>query len=251
MKKLILLLLLIPSLCLAGSIKVEDGGGNVAYDYIAPEVGSSLKTTDMTRGFEADSDPAGWAAETDTDGIYSRYNGTVYHSGSYSASVAGGYTTAAYQVYDMGATKAALSFCFWYYTPTTGGTDTITLLAIGSSGGGSFGLKVYFQYAAGHYHFGLRGATFPYGTVEITNGAWHRLEVDYAISATSTLNVYDAGGTLVETLSVTAGSFSSQYLTFGKAGASARTDWTTGYYDDVGLDFTDATSPLWEYTVAN
>ena len=35
MKKLILLLLLIPSLCLAGTIKVEDGGGNIAYDRVA------------------------------------------------------------------------------------------------------------------------------------------------------------------------------------------------------------------------
>ena len=44
MKKLILLLLLIPSLCLAGTIRVEDGGGNIAYDYIAPSTDSTCET---------------------------------------------------------------------------------------------------------------------------------------------------------------------------------------------------------------
>ena len=250
MKKLILLLL-IPSLCFAGSIKVEDGGGNVAYDYIAPVSGASMNTTDMTRGFEADSDPAGWAAETDTAGILSRYDSAQKHSGSYSMSVAGGVTTAAYIRYDMGATKAALSLAFWFYAPSCGSNDALTIYTV-SVNTGSHGIRLYYQRdASGHYHFGLRGTTFVYGSVDVPTGAWYRVELDYAQNATSTITIYNDGGAQVDTVSVTASDNASQYSYVGKLDTSARTTWTTLYIDDIGLDYTDATSPLWEYTVAN
>ena len=242
--------MLIPSLCLSGTIKVEDGGGNVAYDYIAPVVPpASLNTTDVTRGFEADSDPAGWT-ETDTGAILDRFDTTQAHSGTHSMSVAGADATVAYYQYATGATRAAMSLCFWFWGPSSSGGDAnITLGSIAASLG-TTGIRLYWNKTSGVYYARLRGTTFPAVSLSIPSNTWHRWEILYAQGATSTLNIYDTDGNLVGTLSLTANNNASQYIYLGSLDTKS-TAWSALYIDDIGADWTDSTAPLWEYTVEN
>jgi len=250
MKKLIFLLLLIPSLCLAGSIKIEDGGGNLAYDYIAPVVPpASLNTTDVTRGFEADSDPAGWT-ETDTGAILNRFDATQAHSGTHSMSVAGADATVAYYQYATGATRAAMSLCFWVWGPSSSGGDASIIVGSISASIGTHGVRMYWTKKSGVYYANLRGASLPNPVISIQPDTWYRWEVLYAQGATSTLNVYNTVGDLQGTVSLTASDNASQYIYVGSL-AAKNVGFSALYIDDIGADWTDSTAPLWEYTVAN
>lgn len=215
--------------------------------------GVTLNATDATRGFEVDSDPAGWT-EGDTGSLLNRYDNAQAHSGARSMSVAGTATTVAWQSYNMGAVRSALSACFWFYTPSsTGGDDAPVILSIAvTAPSSSPSCRVYFRKLSGNYRFRIRGATDTSGSVNMSTGAWHRLEVQYVQNGTSTLKVYDSGGTLLETLTCTAGNNSCDEFTIGRAEAAATTTWTTAYFDDVGIAWTGTPAyPLWPYTVSN
>lgn len=215
---------------------------------------SGLNTVNTSRGWETASDPTGWT-ETDAGSLLSIQNSAQAHSGTYSMSVAGGATTAAYETYDTGATRASASICFWFYAPSTasGGDDNAgDIFQFGSSSIGTYGVKALFRKVAGPtYNFGFRGTSLVYGTASITPGAWYRLEFAFAQNASSTMTIYNAAGSTVDTINVTANNNASRYLYLGKSSVSISSSWTTSYFDDLGIDWTDATTPLWPFTVSD
>lgn len=224
----------------AGTTATGGGGGN--------------NTVDMSRGFEVDSDPSGWA-ETDTGSKLNRYDTAQAHSGTHSMSViVDADAVVAYQRYDMGAVKANLSFAFWHYAPAGApGTQSSVIATVGAATPGTNSLRLYYDYTnvGTAYHYRIRGTTFPAGVTALTTGQWYRLEVVYVQNGTSTLTVYNSAGTQIDTVSVTAANNNSQYIFFGVPESTGTARWNAMYFDDIGLDFTDSTSPLWPYTVGN
>jgi hypothetical protein len=211
---------------------------------------AASNATDYSRGYEVDAD-TGWTP-TDTGGLISRYSTTQAHSGTHSMEVAGGgVTTQAYQTYDSGATRTATSICLWFYTPTVSGDDVVYLLNWGGATTGSPSIRVSYSRFSGAYYFRIRGTTFPAGVTSVSTGAWYRLELDYVGGGTCSLTIYDASGSLVETITATAASANARYLHIGRGAATALTTWSALYIDDLGIDWTDATHPLWPYTVNN
>jgi len=212
--------------------------------------GIALNTVDMSRGFEADSDPTGWA-ETDTGSLLNRYDSAQAHSGTYSMSIVGSTVTAAYQRYDIGSNKTDVSISQWFYAPSSSaGDDVITIGNMGQSIGTTTA-RIYWRKSAGAYNFGIRGTAFVWDTTSITAGAWYRLELDITQNATSILTIYNTSGTQVATVSCTANNNAVRYLHFGKVDPTGTTGWGGLYFDDIGSDWTDATTPLWQYSVSN
>lgn len=165
-----------------------------------------------------------------------------------------GYDTS-YISLDLGATRDTFSLGFWYYVPTTTGA-TIAVIAMRTSattGGGttSSNIRFYFNRASGVYSMKLRNLAGDYSANIKTlpaSGAFYWVTIKHVRNATSTLRVYDTAGDEVDAAtecSVTASDNANRYLV-----------WYTGAYDedvnffidDVVVDYTDATYPLfgWE-----
>jgi hypothetical protein len=241
MKRLILILILfllyLPSLA----------WGTNYLPWVAASAGN---TTDITRGFEADSDSS-WT-KTDTASILNRYDTGQAHSGTHSMSIAGTDTTIAYYTYDIGSNKTTISMCFWFYAPSTSlAYDNAPIAGIGQSVT-DYAVRVYYRRYSNYYYFGFRGAAgISWGTYQVTTGAWYRVEIVTTQNDVSTMTVYNSAGTQVDQITRTAYNFPLRYIRVGRTVATSSTDWSTWYWDDIGADWTDATTPLWSFTVSN
>lgn len=214
-------------------------------------------TTNMTRGFEVDSDPSGWT-ETDTASKLNRYDTAQAKQGTHSMSItvdADG--TTAYQQYNIGSAQTHISVSLWFYaTASTAGNYTqlreVFQISASSGGGGQQAVKVDFYKSGTSYTLRITG-TGAASTVAITTlNAWYRLELDITTNSTSTMAVYDAAGSQVgSTASVTAENKNQQYLIFGVVTASQATDRYVQTFDAIGVDWTDATTPLYPFTVGD
>jgi hypothetical protein len=217
----------------------------------APPAGNN--TVNVSRGFEADSDPSGWS-EVDGSTVLSRYDSGNKHSGTYSMSVAAATQALAYQIYDIGEAKTDVSICFWYYWPASSGDDDSVSIALAAAGTdpGDYALRIYARKYSSNYNIGIRGdGNAVYGTENITANAWYRFEVDAVRNSTSTLRIYNAAGSLIDEITTTANNQAIRYLYFGHIATTATTGWGAKYFDDIGADWTDATYPLWPYEVGN
>jgi hypothetical protein len=269
MKKYLWILLLIPSLCFSATGDLQTIGGKVdtAITSIAGKAGTAIaticgknytdgdagvNTTDMSRGFETPeterADDAKWT-ETDTGSLLDDVDATQAHSGTNSMSVAFDGDTDAYQTYDIGSNKTDISISFWFYTGAGPEGDVNAVIGSFGQAVGTTTIRVYYQKASGVYHFGLRGTSFCWGDAGVTANNWYRLEVDVTQNNTSTLYIYNAAGAEVDNVSCTANDNGVRYLFFGHIGSSP--GWSTFYFDDLGIDYTDATTPLSPFTVAD
>lgn len=277
MKRLILIFLLIPSLCFgADAAKImgvasDPSGTNNVNKVDAITWGTtagnatkmngvacaaaSLNTVDASRGFEADSDPTGWT-KTDTEAKINRYSTAQYKSGSHSMLLGGGTTTVAYYTYDIGSNKTKVSICFWFYTSTTAdysNDNMILSLDPSNAFSGSYVVRVYWRKTggAGSYLFALSGATGPTNMdANVSTGGWYRVELLVEKNTTSTMKIFNAAGTQVgSTVSLNANNQNIRYIGLGNGQASGV--FGDAYFDNFGIDWTDATSPLWEFTVSN
>jgi hypothetical protein len=271
MKKYLWILLLIPSLCWSATGDLQTIGGKVdtAITSIAGKAGTAIatisgknytdgdaanNTVDMSRGFEIveteRSDTASWS-ETDTASLLDDVDSTQAHSGTNSMSVLGNDATAAYQTYDAGEEKTTLSISFWFYAPESSTNDDGVVIATWSAATGSHNARFYYRKSSGGYNFGIRGTAAVYGEVDVATGAWYRVEGYVKKNDTSTVTIYNTTGDQVDTVSCTANNNAARYLYIGKQGATATTGWGIFYFDDLGMDYTDATTPLSPFTVAN
>lgn len=214
---------------------------------------SGNNTVDASRGFEVDSDPSGWTGEHDAGGLWSRFSTAQAHSGTHSAELLNTATTVAYHAYDMGAAKSGLSLCFWFRTPATGSDDLFRNMVLSSTEDpGDVVVGTYYQDDAGSQYFRNRGTTFPAGVTDLSVSTWYRLEYVFVQNSTCTLKIYDTGGSQVgSSIDVTAGNTAVRYILIGRMSATAAATFGACYFDDWGVDFTDSTSPLWPFTVAN
>jgi hypothetical protein len=217
--------------------------------------GDGNNTVDMSRGFEIveteRTDTAVWN-ETDTASLLDDVDSGQAHSGTNSMVVLGNATTEAHQRYDTGETRTDISISVWIYAPaSSGGDDSPRLVQFGASSTGTYGMWAGFRKASGAYYFIARGAgDIVAGSKSITANAWYRLEIDYTQNDTSTVKVYNTAGSLLDTVSITATNNASRYLFLGKIGNSTTT-WGSFYFDDLGIDYADATTPLSPFTVAD
>lgn len=214
---------------------------------------SGNNSVDMSRGFEVNSNPSGWAAKDDDSSLMNLYDSASSHSGTYSMSILGNNTDTAYQVYDMGATRTPVSLSQWVYIPTnSGASDYFNLGWIGAASPGTLGMKWLIVENTGVYNLKGNGAAgYVTGTVNLTVNAWFRIEVAYTQNASSTIKIYNATGTLLDTVTVTAYNTNSRYFGNGKGQTNVTTTWGTFYFDDVGLNYSSPVYPLWPYTVGN
>jgi hypothetical protein len=242
MKKLIALLLwatlFLPSSVFAYTMCTAGAGGNAV---------------DMSRGFEVNSDPSGWAAKTDTGSLINLYDTAQPHTGTHSMSILGNATTAAYQQYDMGATRTPVSFAQWVYLPSSStGDDTYWTACAGTSACSSPAIRWGFGKVSGAYKAKMAGVATYTGTVSLTANAYYRLEVSYIQSGAISLTVFNSSGTQVDAISGTAqNAVPTRYFINGRYAINVTTGWGTWHIDDVGLDYTTAVSPLWPFTVGN
>ena len=246
MKRLFLTLLILlvaaPSFAGGGATMMMIGG-TVA--------GGAMNTVDMSRGFESGTS-TGWTVGADAGSKITVQDGTQKHSGSYALSVNfDADNVIAYMNYDMGATKTALSMCIWFYAPTmtNDAAFSIPIMVINNrTDDGVSAIRLYYALASGQYKIGIRGADGP-NYVDVTGNAWYRLEVNWVNNASSTLYIYDSSGAAVGNTSATSSNVASRYLHFGPD--STETPRGVMYFDDIGVDWTDSTTPLWEYVVAD
>jgi len=113
-------------------------------------------------------------------------------------------------------------------------------------------IGTYYQEDAGSQFLRLRGTTFPAGATDLAVSTWHRLEVVFVQGGTCSLKIYNEAGTQIgSTITVTADNTGVRWVLIGRMSATGAATFGACYFDDLGGDFTDSTSPLWPFTVAN
>lgn len=207
-------------------------------------------TTDWNKGFESGITDM---TETDASSKLDPAATGKFHSGSKSLSVTlDADSVVAYVKKDLGAVKSAMSICFWHYADTSSTGDySLQLAVVGQSTVGNWCLAGYYSKVGSTYGYKLRGTG--YSTVQaVTTGNWYRVEIQYVQNSTTTLKVFDSAGAQVGSdQTCTANNNNSQYLYFGSCVTSGTTRWNTIYIDDIGVDYTDSTFPLWPYALSN
>ena len=211
------------------------------------------QTVDLHQGFEAPLG-AGWT-ETDPDNNVNPQDAAAKYAGSYGASfnlngnTAGGESS--YLGYDIGGAQDPISAGFWFYAAPGSATFLLELFAPSAvpTNMGTYCAKIYYaRSAGGDYAIRWRGGSGFSDDIAITSGAWYWITVYTARNATSTINVYTAAHNLVDTKNVTGfdnGGIDS--ICFGVGGSYDQD--VSIYFDDVVVDWTDATFPLLGWTV--
>lgn len=239
------------SLLLTGLLGVLSCGAQQVSTRLVQPAAAASNTTDWSKGYESTVLESG-LVETDTGSKLDYASTTQAHTGTRSMSVTiDADSVVAHVRKDMGATRASASGAFWFYAPaaTTGDID-IQIFTVGGASIGTQSLRVFYSHSGANYGFRLRGSTFPtLGDTIVPTAAWYRLEWVYVQNGTSTLAVYDAAGVQVgSTISLTANNTACQYLYYGVT-TTGTSRFAAMYYDDIGADWTDSTSPLWPYTI--
>lgn len=152
--------------------------------------------------------------------------------------------SASYITFYLPSTQASISMGFWFYTPAqqnfnaftfcrlfdTDGTATSILYGDpGADGGGATNIK-----------FGSNTSL-----IAVSAGTWYWVTMQMVRNGTSSLSVYtdDTGATQVgATKTITSANFDWQYIRWGAVGAYGVA--TTAYFDNLLIDWTDATFPL-------
>ena len=233
MKKLILSILFI--LCLSfqasalGPMMLLSGGG----------CGGTLNfVTGDTESFEFEVGDfcTTQFTETDPDGIINSYDSAQYKNGGHSASFAwtGTGQDDNFVQANIGAGDDDFTYDFWVkpFDPE-GYTSYLVATATGLSGvNNDVGVQISVLYnGTGVILIRAQGANNDTST-SLTPGNWHRVEVDYNRNGVSTVDIYDASNSLIDTLSLTANDFAVQYINFGCISSDADADQTI-YFDDV------------------
>lgn len=165
----------------------------------------------------------------DPDGYGMRYN----NSGGQNA----------YLQYTFGTAPDAnpISVGFWVYVPTGLPDYTTTLiLYFYTTGEASYLLRVGIYREASTYIMAWTPSTGP--TLPATN-AWYWVTLYVKKNATSYMRVYNSSGSLVGTeVNGTAGNFDLKFIQFGRRVGGDTAVYL--YYDDLVMDWTDATFPL-------
>ena len=191
-------------------------------------------------------------SERDTDNNIDPLNAAAAYAGSYgmkhnlNGDTAGG-EDAGIGV-DLGATRDSVSWGFWFKMPV--GTPTIAMDASGHvtdpASWGSYITKVYFYTLAGPaYSVRFRGATFPSpGITGLSPDTWYWLTAKSVKNGTSTLRIYDTAQTQVGSdIEITGNNTANCDALYIGTDAPGDQD-INYYYDDLVIDYTDATFPL-------
>jgi hypothetical protein len=239
------------SLLLAGLLGVLSCAAQQISTRLVQPAAAASNSADWSKGFESGTLEAG-LVETDASSKLDPAATGQAHTGTRSMSVLiDADSVVAHVRKDMGATRANASGAFWFYAPaaSTGDID-VQIFTVGAASIGTQSLRIFYSHSGANYGFRFRGSTFPtLADTLVTSGAWYRLEWVYVQNGTSTLSVFDAAGAQVgSTISLTANNTACQYLYYGVT-TTGTSRFAAMYYDDIGADWTDSTSPLWPYTI--
>ena len=184
--------------------------------------------------------------KTDASGYITTYSATAYHGGAHSVEFTNTATSATFTHYvraDLGAPDTGFTLTFWWKTPNNGtvysnarffalsnsATSTNTFAHNGAvkwDGNGTNG-KIAWN-AEGDMGEVLSTNTFSYNT-------WYKFVISFTDGASSTLSIYNASDTLVETLTKTMDTQAPQYMYwYDSDGVGENT-----YLDDVQYDSTN------------
>ncbi len=163
---------------------------------------------------------------------------------------------APYIYYNYGSGQSGnMSLGFWFYLPSI--TDTFwgpnnVFLNFGTAAGNPFGhiLRVFIDCDTNVTTIWMSGDDSS-GTVTLTEGNWHWVTIKVISGGTCLLRVYNTSETLIGSeQSCTGKSNNWQYFNFGILQAIPGMSDTNikFYWDDIVMDWTDATYPLlgWE-----
>lgn len=162
-------------------------------------------------------------SETDPDGIISTYDSSSPLSGTHSATIvftgAGSQDDNFIQV-DLGSGDGDFSFDFLVSLPSVADyqatyfMSATTTTTVSSSSRG-FRLR-HNHFGAGTCKIAVYAASSPDDTsINLSTGTKYRVQVDFNQNAASTVKIYNASDTLVDTLNFTALDYAPQYLNWG------------------------------------
>jgi hypothetical protein len=154
--------------------------------------------------------------------------------------------------YNMGAEKTDLSVGFWFRGATIAAATSIQSIFAWATATLTVNLRAYYYKASGVYTFRLRNAAGTWSAVQktISPATWYWMTLDLNKNDVSTLRIYDTAGAEVDAANVcnvTASNNACQYLFWG-AIVTGADEAFVNYFDDLVVDWTDATFPLlgWE-----
>ena len=183
--------------------------------------------------------------EADASGYITTYSATAYHGGAHSAQFANteAGTRSHYISVDLGATDTGFTLTFWWKTPNNGTVySNAAFFALSNSAtstnmGAHNGTILWDgQGTNGKVAWNTESDT---GQVLSTNtlsyNTWYKFVIAFTDGASSTLSIYNAADSLVETLTKTMKTQAPQYMYwFDSTGVGENT-----YLDDVQYDSTN------------
>jgi hypothetical protein len=188
---------------------------------------SSRFSMDSSAKYTTRSCPGGVADSTDTYGL--KYSG----SGD-EASVK----------YALGGNKTSVSIGFWFYTPAGFSTDSETDIGIFRSTNYDI-IRITYIDISGVEGLRIHSAGSYSSVVTLSNSTWYWVTVKQIAGETDSMEIYNTSGAKVgDTVTCTDNNYEQvNAIWLGPSGyATAQTYFI--YYDDLIIDFTDATFPL-------
>jgi hypothetical protein len=146
--------------------------------------------------------------------------------------------------YDMGADKSSATFGFWLKTGVLTDTWASAIFVSIQDSGSSPLLEMTIGNA------GSSNSVTIYGTdvsseLAISDATWYWFNIKFVQNGTSSLRIYNESGNVVGSGAVTCPTFdgAARKIAIGCLSAIAGSSGTS-YFDDLVIDYTDATFPL-------
>lgn len=196
-------------------------------------------TYDASQTFE--SALSGEWSESDSPAVVNPQDSSAEYRGTYGMSYASGTTAEAWVVWVPATSKNSLSLGFWYKTgqyaswagdrniciPYSGSYGNLIIAREGVSAGDNT-RRISFSVSS--------------GAITVSDNTWYWITMKFVKNGTSSLAVYNTSGTQVgSTLTGTAPNSDADYVVFGGYGVSST---TATYFDEIYIDYADATFPL-------
>lgn len=196
-------------------------------------------TYDAAQTFEAAL--SGSWSETDGAGIITPQSTTDKYRGTYAMQVASGSTAESNVNYAISPAKATLSIGFWYKSGTYGNWEGDRTIAYIYNDANGVACAIREGRSAGD---NARGMVMNLSATRITlaNATWYWVTLQYVQNGTSSLAVYDTAGAQVgSTVTGTAPNYIANSVRFGTYAVASS---TPTYFDEIYIDYADATFPL-------
>jgi hypothetical protein len=208
------------------------------------------QTVDVYEDFE---DALSTWVETDLQSKINVADSAAEYAGTNGMSALLDGTGLGYIHYPVGSTLTAASLGFWFYSghlaDWSGGPVIVSVCDIAEPPTNVWNTYVVREQSGADnvIRFRIRGTAWANGPTIVDN-TWYWLTVLATRNGTCTLRVYDTSAAQVGSdATVTGLDNVTNGFTFGKCGAGALTN--SFYFDDIVLDWTDATFPLLGWSV--